>query len=89
MSVRILARKISISKDSVHIILEEDLNCRTYKKRIEPLLIDAQKKQKEFNFQTEFKIIFEKKIHYGFYFRTKKYLILMNYVTPKMREYVQ
>jgi transposase len=43
VSVRILAQEMSISKDSVHRILQEDLNCRAYKKRIEPLLTDAQK----------------------------------------------
>ena len=43
VSVRILAQEMSISKDSVHRILQEDLNCLAYKKRIEPLVTDAQK----------------------------------------------
>ena len=43
VAVRTLAREMSISKDSVHRILQKVLNFWAYKKRIEPLLTNAQK----------------------------------------------
>lgn len=42
-TIRKLAREIDIKKGSMHRILKNDLGCRPYKKRIEPLLTDGQK----------------------------------------------
>ena len=46
VSIRKLAVELDISNGSVQRILKEDLGCRPYKKRIEPLLTDIEKSKR-------------------------------------------